>query len=83
MYLVKLRVLGGNLCLTIPRAMARELTWTHREYVTVVHDGTGTVTVVNAETHLANLKRLRAHPVTPNPRTESPTAREHRAGGPR
>jgi len=35
MQLVKLRTLGGNLCMTIPRALARELELVARDVVCV------------------------------------------------
>ena len=83
MYVVKLRVLGGNLVCTIPRALARELQWTARVLVGVARANGNDLTVTNLERHLATTKHLRNHPAPPDTRTESPTTREHRARAPR
>jgi len=78
MYVQKLQLIGGNIIVAIPRALARELGWTPHILVGVMRDLGDCLTIVNLERHLADTKRLRAHPVTPDPRTESPTAREAR-----
>jgi hypothetical protein len=78
MDVVKLRERGGNLVVTIPRRIWRELGWTERMFVAVQRTEEGALTVVNLERHLADTKRLRANPVAAHPGTQSPTARENR-----
>lgn len=52
MRVIKLRTLGGNLTLTIPRALVRELNLGPRNYVVIRRVG---------------LRRLEVTPVEPNP----------------
>ena len=78
MHIVKLRERGGNLVITIPRSLWRELGWTVRELVGLDRTEQRGIIVTRLEAHLDGIKRLRAHPVGPDPRTSSPTAREHR-----
>jgi antitoxin component of MazEF toxin-antitoxin module len=48
---VRLRDQGGNLALTIPRALARELRLARRDYVRIFRSGPFTLTIVLAEVH--------------------------------
>lgn len=83
MHIVKLQLIGGNLLAAIPRALARELGWTHRMLVAIRRGEDNSATITNLEAHLANAKHLQTARRLDNPRTESPTAREHRTGGAR
>ena len=46
---VRLRDQGGNLALTIPRALARELRLVRRDYVRIFRSGPSALTITLAE----------------------------------
>jgi hypothetical protein len=77
MHIMKCQLIGGNLLITIPRSVARELGWTHHTVLALKRGTDDTLELTNLEAHLARHQRLTAHPHEPHPGTSSPTAREH------
>lgn len=77
MYVMKCQLIGGNLLVTIPRSLARELGWTRHTVLALKRGTDDTLELTNVEAHLERRERLTAPTNDLDTRTNSPTAREH------
>lgn len=63
---VRLRDQGGNLCLTIPRQLARELRLARRDYVRIFRSGPSSLTILLAEVHARDVADVPEHSAPPD-----------------